>query len=114
MVNRGKRTRDKHLIEQFASREITNDDFVRRYQFDKIRSATRGNFLEPLVFYEDTHTRRLERKHALQPEGKDLFRRCAAFLGTDLEYEWPRTDGLACGGCFEAENASTRSLKLSR
>jgi hypothetical protein len=89
MVNREKRQVAKQLIEQFTSCEITNDDFRDGFPIDKLDPALEAIYCNLWVHYSDTRKHKLEEKHTLGPEAKELFRRCAAFLGTDLEYEWP-------------------------
>lgn len=40
-------------------------------------------------YWDDRHTHKLMGKHGLDPEARELFERCIAFLNCDLAYEWP-------------------------
>lgn len=89
MINQEKRKRAIELIDRFLRCEITNTDFSYGFPVDdddRALAAIRSN-LWP--YYCDTHTHRLTGTHALAPEAKDLFLRCALFLNSGLEYEWP-------------------------
>jgi hypothetical protein len=89
MINREKRKRAKDLIERFLHCEIGNTDFSSAFpadQHDRALGAIRSN-LWP--YYCDTHTHKREGTHGLNREATELFLRCALFLDSGLEYEWP-------------------------
>jgi hypothetical protein len=89
MVNEEKRLRAKDLVERFMACEITNDEFNDSFPFDDSDPALKEIYCNIWPFYCDTHTHKLDGKHRLSPEAKRLFTRCAAFLGSNFEYEWP-------------------------
>lgn len=89
MVNREKRQIAKRLIEKFVACEITNDEFNDRFPFDNADPALEAIYSNLWPYYSERHTHKLDGRHTLQPETKALFNRCAAFLESDLEYEWP-------------------------
>jgi hypothetical protein len=90
MVNRGQRDFARRLIEEYMSCEITNDDFTNDYPTkEKEDRAIRAIYDRLWGFWDDLHTHRLTGKYALDSEARALFERCIAFLGSDLEYEWP-------------------------
>jgi hypothetical protein len=93
MVSRPDRQKASELIERLANGEISNDEFDDSYPR---RSPDRA--LEPIsaniwFFYTDMHSHKLVGKHALNADARALFARCAAFLRSDLEYEWPDMRG---------------------
>lgn len=45
--------------------------------------------------YDDLHRHRLAGRYKIAPEAKTEVARWILFLRTDLEYEWPRLQGLA-------------------
>jgi hypothetical protein len=90
MVNREKRDLAGGLIEKFLSCEITNDDFDKSYPTGEKNDPAIDVIHDRLWgFWDDRHTHKLVGKYALDPEARALFDRCIAFLGSDLEYEWP-------------------------
>jgi hypothetical protein len=78
MVHREDRDVACKLIEQLANGEITNDDFDEAFPV-----------YAQVWFQYSRHTHKLVSKHGLNPEAKQLLKRCVAFLRSDLEYEWP-------------------------
>jgi len=95
MVDREDRHKACRLIEGLAKAEITNDDFD-----DDFPRRSRDRALEPIFaniwfHYSDTHTHKLTGEHALSSEASQIFARCAAFLRSDLEYEWPDYNWIA-------------------
>lgn len=89
MLNREKRQTAKRLVERFVAGEITNDEFKYRFPFDDTDPALKAIYCNLWAYYSDTHAHKLNGRHVLRPEEAEIFERCAAFLGTDLEYEWP-------------------------
>jgi hypothetical protein len=88
MVHREDRDVACKLIEQLANGEITNEDFDEAFPR---RSKDRALFpvYAQVWFQYSRHTHKLVSKHGLNPEAKQLLKRCVAFLRSDLEYEWP-------------------------
>jgi hypothetical protein len=89
MVNLEKRQIGRRLIERFLAGEITNDEFNDMFPRDDADPALDAIYSNLWCYYSETHSHKLGGKYSLRPDAKDLFRRCAAFLGSDLEYEWP-------------------------
>jgi len=90
MVNREKRQTAKQLVERFLASEVTNDDFNDAFPLDDADPALEAIYSNLWPYYSERYTHKLDGKHTLQPETRALFSRCAAFLESDLEYEWPR------------------------
>jgi len=89
MVNREQRAEARELILQFMAGEITNDDFGDVFPAKTEDAALRAIDQMLWFWYDDLKTYRLTGKHELVPKEKELGERCALFLSTDLEYEWP-------------------------
>lgn len=88
MVSYPDRQKACELIERLANAEITNDEFDDSYPRRSPDRALEAIFANIWLYYSDTHTHKLVGKHALNADGRALFCRCAAFLRSDLEYEW--------------------------
>src|SRR5438132_7040666 len=56
-------------------------------QMKKIRRWMQSTLICGPITAIDMH--RIDQKHELALEARNLFKRCAAFLASDLEYEWP-------------------------
>jgi hypothetical protein len=89
MVNSEKRRFASELIAKYLSREITNDSLRDKFPRDERDPALRAIWSNLWLHYSDTHSHKAEGKHQLTSEVNHLFDRSAAFLRTDLEYEWP-------------------------
>jgi hypothetical protein len=90
MVNREKRDLARALIQKFLSCDITNDEFDNSYPTGDKNDPAIGVIHDRLWgFWDDRHAHKLVGKYGLDPEARALFERCIAFLGSDLEYEWP-------------------------
>jgi hypothetical protein len=89
MVNAEKRQIAKRLVERFLACEITNDEFNDTFPRDKADPALEAIHSNLWSYYDEQHTHKLDGRHTLQPETRGLFERCAAFLASGLEYEWP-------------------------
>ena len=96
-VDRKARRLYAQLIRRFLANEITN----REYE-DGVPDTHEDDqgiwqiYDELWAFYDDIGTHKLEGKHALDQEGRELFERCILFLESDLEYEWPKRNPLGC------------------
>jgi hypothetical protein len=89
VVDRSSRDKAAVLVRQFKECQITNDEFERRYPRDSHDLAVRRIYERIWCFYDDLSTHKLEGRHALSSEAQGLFERCALFLESDREYEWP-------------------------
>jgi hypothetical protein len=101
MVNREKRDLARSLLKKFLAGEITNDNFVNNYPCQEKEDRAVGVLYERLWgYWDDRHTHKLNGKHELNPEARALFERCIAFLGSDLEYEWPTVEQWSLSQAF--------------
>jgi hypothetical protein len=94
MVNFEKRSFAGELIVKYLSLEITSDELNDDFPDDERDPALEAIWSNLWRYYSDT-SHKAEGKHELSPEAKDLFERCAAFLRTDLDYEWPPTEWIS-------------------
>jgi hypothetical protein len=85
MVDRAKRLEAAELIEKFVGREITNFEFENQFP-RSTDPALHAVHTVLWLAYSDVREHRLDGKHALKQEGRDVFERCALFLRTDTEY----------------------------
>jgi hypothetical protein len=88
MVDSEKRRTASELIAKYLSLEVNSDELSDDFPRDKRDPALGAIWFNLWPYYSDT-PHKAEGKHQLSPEAKELFGRCAAFLRTDLEYEWP-------------------------
>jgi hypothetical protein len=97
MVSRNKRDVAANLLEEFRTGKITSDELENNFPSDRNDPAL-GSIYERLWFCWDS---RKNRKFDMEAKGKEeidsLFRRCVAFLRSDLEY---------CGQSWGRERAS--------
>ena len=101
MVNREKRDLARRLIEKFLACEITNDDFANNYPTgEKDDRAIDATYERLWGFWDDRHRHKLVGKHELDPEARELFDRCIAFLDSDLEYKWPAMERASFSQAF--------------
>lgn len=89
MVDRVARDKAAALIWQFKECRITNREFDEQYPQDSHDLAVQRIYECMWFFYDDLSTHKLEGRHALSSEAQGLFERCALFLESDREYEWP-------------------------
>ena len=95
MVNLEKRRFASQLISKYLSLEITNDDLSDDFPRDKSDQAFAAIWENLWGYYDYMYTHKAEGKHQLLGEDRKLFERCALFLRTDLEYEWPPHDWIS-------------------
>ena len=88
MVHRQKRDVASRLLDDFCSGRITADDLEGSFPSDKNDPALAAIY-ERLWYFWDSHRPESPRQNQRRPAmADDLFRRCIAFLRSDLEYEW--------------------------
>ena len=68
--------------------KITSDEYNDDFPHDEADPGLHAIYCNLWFFYSD-YAHKLEGKHELTSEQKELFGRCALFLGSNLEYEWP-------------------------
>jgi hypothetical protein len=89
MVDKPKRVEAAKLIEDFLSCRITNFEYDARYP----RSDDPALFAiySMLWFaYSDLRKHRMDGKHRLSSEGRQVVENCILFLRTEFEYHGPR------------------------
>jgi hypothetical protein len=89
MVDKLKRMEAAKLIEDFLSSRITNFEYDDHYP----RSDDPALFAiySMLWFaYSDVRNHRMDGKHVLSSEGRQLVENCILFLRTEFEYHGPR------------------------
>jgi hypothetical protein len=77
------------LIEDFLSCRITNFEYADRYP----RSDDPALFaIHSMLWfaYSDVREHRMDGKHALSSEGRQVVEHCLLFLKTEFEYHGPR------------------------
>jgi hypothetical protein len=87
MVNRDLRAKAASQIRGFLASEITNFEFADDFPHDKSDRALRAIERRLWLRYDDARTHHCNFLPDSPPEM--LFQRCALFLDTDMEYEWP-------------------------
>lgn len=92
MIDREKRDKGAALLRQLSDAEITNDEFDDAFPRSREDWAIDAIFWMAWSHYDDLHNHRLVGKHALNEEGRELFRRCEIFLLSDLEYGYPKKE----------------------
>ncbi|HET6382390.1 MAG TPA: hypothetical protein VFJ58_03280 [Armatimonadota bacterium] len=98
MVDRTARDRAADLIATFANGAITNREFEDGYPMRSGDMAVKRIFDQIWFFYDDVRTHGLTGSHALSPEDRRMFDRCARFLRTDREYPWPHASFISFWG----------------
>lgn len=89
MVNTEKRKMARRLLQGFFMGEITNDDLENNYPADRDDAALGAIYERLWEYWDDRRARKIRPKDDLGDDACAVFERCIAFLGSDLEYEWP-------------------------
>lgn len=87
MINADLRVRAALLIRSYLDGNISNHDFADGFPRDKSDPALHAIERRLWFHYDDMRTHCCE--FPLHSAEEMLFRRCALFLDTRLEYEWP-------------------------
>jgi len=99
MIDREKRDVAATLVRQFRDGEITSDDLETDWPTrsdDKVLEA-----VESVVwsFYDDHRPRRMIGRDAASPKEREDLTRYAAFLESQLPYDWSKSNFYGLGGC---------------
>jgi hypothetical protein len=89
MVDKPKRMEAARLIEDFLSCRITNFEYADRYP----RSDDPALFaIHSMLWfaYSDVREHRMDGKHELRSEGRQLVEHCILFLNSEFEYHGQR------------------------
>jgi hypothetical protein len=89
MVDKPKRVDAAKLIEDFLCCRITNFEYDERYP----RSADPALLaIHSMLWfaYSDVRKHRMNGRHGLSSEGRQLVENCILFLKTEFEYDGPR------------------------
>jgi hypothetical protein len=87
MVNSELRVKAACLIRSYLDGKIDNFEFAEGFPHDKNDPALRAIEQRLWFHYDDVQAHHCE--FPLQSDIEMLFRRCALFLDTQLEYDWP-------------------------
>jgi hypothetical protein len=87
VINADQRAKAASLIRSYLDGKIDNLKFSDNFPFDKSDPALKAVEQRLWFHYDDVRTHYC--KFPLHSEPEMLFRRCALFLDTRLEYEWP-------------------------
>jgi len=98
MIDRLKRDAAAKLVRAFRDGEITSDDLESDWPVRSDDKALDAVASMLWAYYDDHYPRRMVGKDAASPEERDALTRYAAFLDTDLTYEWPQSDFYRIGG----------------
>jgi hypothetical protein len=98
MIKRDARRSAAQLVRRFRECEITNFEFENDWPVSREDLALRAIGTMLWSAYDDHHEHRLEGRHALTDDGRQLFDRCALFLASDHNYEWPEHNFLGIAG----------------
>jgi hypothetical protein len=88
MVDREGRDIGASVLRDFIDGEITNEVFASRFPKSS-DPAVRAVFYFAWGQYSDLRVHMLTGRDTPTPERHAILERCASFLRTDLEFEWP-------------------------
>jgi hypothetical protein len=88
MVNAELRVQAAYLIRSYLDGKIDNLEFADTFPRDKRDPALAAIYRRLWFHYDDLKSHRCQFAPHSAPE--ILFRRCALFLDTNLEYQWPK------------------------
>jgi hypothetical protein len=89
MIDRTQRDAARRVLRSFIDGEITNDDFEAQFPRSAEDSAIPAIKANVWMLYSDLRQHKLTGKHAPNAENRAILERCALFLETGLEFEWP-------------------------
>jgi hypothetical protein len=89
MINREKRDAAWRLLENFWLGKIDTDKLEDNYPTDRRDPALISIYEQLWPLWDSYHAHTFNKKEQCTEDSNLLFRRCIAFLQTDLEYEWP-------------------------
>jgi len=98
MIDRPNRDLASRLVRQFRDGQILSFDLEEDWPFSRHDRSLAAISDAVWHFYDDFRGRRMAGKDAPTPEEWELLTRYAAFLDTDLPYEWPAVNLLRTGG----------------
>ena len=90
MIDRVARKQAAQAIRHFATGQITNKDFIKRYPTSCKDPAIGALDDTVWCLYDDIHTHKLAGPETLPKEIKKEIARWLTFLYSDEEYLWPR------------------------
>jgi hypothetical protein len=85
VADKPKRLEAAALIQEFFEGRLTNFGFADRFPRSSDKALLAIHSVLWFV-YDELREHRLEGKHKLTEEGRDIFQRCILFLSTELEY----------------------------
>jgi hypothetical protein len=78
----------RQLIDKFFAHEITSDELMNAYPSDRDDPALNAVYERLWGYWSDGYNQK-SADDTRNVETRVLIGRCIAFLGSDLEYEWP-------------------------
>ncbi|MCL2661475.1 MAG: hypothetical protein FWD64_13285 [Acidobacteriaceae bacterium] len=109
-------------MRRFLCCETTNDEYDAEYPHPEMFGrcsnadpAIRAIWNISWFWYDDIETHKLEGKHELTPETKEIAERCCLFLASDSRYKWRKTKFTSIGGIVTGIFCSVfTALRLKR
>ena len=99
MIDRTKRDVAATFVRQFRDGEITSDDLDSDWPSRSEDEALNAVSSRVWAFYDDHRPRRMSGREAASSEERGLLTRYAAFLDSELPYEWSKSNFYGLGGC---------------
>jgi hypothetical protein len=98
VVDREKRDIASLLVRRFLAGAITSDELETEWPSNKADPALEAVGSMVWLFYDDHRPRRMLGKQAASSEERELLTRYAAYLESDIAYEWPESNFIRLGG----------------
>jgi hypothetical protein len=98
VIDRDKRDFAAHLVRQFLGGNITSDELESEWPSNRADQALEAVGSMVWLFYDDHQPRRMVGRQAASPEERELLIRYAAFLDSDIAYEWPESNFIRISG----------------
>jgi hypothetical protein len=90
MVDRAKRDKAAVVLSALLNGNITNDQFMSAFPRSSDDPALRAILLGAWMQFSDLRAYKLVGRDEPTPERRELLERCCLFLGTDIEFGWPK------------------------
>jgi hypothetical protein len=90
MIDLQKRKEARELLLGLINGSITNDEFEIRYPGVSQDRALPAIFERVWFLWDDRYEHSLTGQNALMPDQRAMVLRCIAFLGSAVEYQWPK------------------------
>jgi hypothetical protein len=98
VIDKDKRDIAAGLVRQFLEGQITSDDLEGSWPSKTDDTALEAVGSMVWLFYDDHRPRRMVGKEAASAEERELLTRYAAFLDSDIAYDWPESNFIRLAG----------------